>query len=418
MTDPVFDIVIVGAGAAGLTSAIFAGEALRQRGASGRVGVVDGAKTVGAKILVAGGGRCNVTHAVVRTNDYNGPKNVVKNVLASFDEKRCVEWFASMDVQLKTEPTGKLFPVTDKARTVLDALLNRCAQLGIPILTDHRVQRLTAPDETGHFTLTTSQGPIRASCVVMATGGKSLPRTGSDGAGWEMLRELGHTVTPTHAALVSLVCDASFFHAQMTGQAFEVELRTFVEGKLTDARTGSLLWTHFGLSGPVVMDASRHFTVARDHGRAVRMVCNMIPAMTTQTLDAWLLSRGSARPRANLSTVLAELLPVKLLDVMLGWAGLDGSVTLSHLNKETRRAVVGLLTELPLPVTQFRGWNHAEVTAGGVPMTEVETKTMQSRVVPGLYLVGELLDVDGRIGGFNFQWAWATGYLAGKAVAG
>lgn len=408
------DIAIIGAGAAGLTTGIFAGEAAVGR--SLRIVILDGAKTIGAKILVAGGGRCNVTNVEVRPVDYNGSKNIVKNVLAAFDELRTVEWFASLGVELKRESTGKLFPTTDKARTVLDALLDRCRTLGVEVVADQRVHDVK-PVDGGGFEVTTQDGLYRASRVVMATGGRSLPRTGSDGAGWAILKRLGHTITSTHMSLVSLVCAGEFFHGELSGLSHEATLRTFVDGKEADSREGSLLWTHFGISGPLAMDASRHFTVAQDAGREVQMKINFLPQFTPQALEAWLIAQSTQRPRSNASAVMSDWLPSRVVDVLLSHARVDRGVSLSHLSKDVRRSIATTFTDLVLPVTQPRGWNYAEVTAGGVPLNEIDYRTMASRRVPGLYLAGELLDVDGRIGGFNFQWAWATGYLSGRGAA-
>lgn len=415
------DIAIIGAGAAGLTAGIFAGEAALavERPRPLRIVILDGAKTIGAKILVAGGGRCNVTNVQIRPADYNGSKNIVKNVLAAFDERRAVDWFASLGVELKREPTGKLFPITDKARTVLDALLNRCRALNVEVVPDERVHDIKRIDgEPGGFEIVTQKGVWLAGRVIMATGGRSLPRTGSDGAGWAILKRMGHTVTSTHMALVSLVCDGAFFHGQLSGLSHEATLRTFVDGKQSDERTGSLLWTHFGISGPLAMDASRHFTTAQDVGQTVQMRLNFLPEYNAQSLDAWLVRQSAARPRSNVSATLSDLLPTRVVEVLLQHTNVNPATSLSQLPKDARRSIVAAFTDLLLPVTQARGWNHAEVTAGGVPLNEIDYRTMASRRVPGLHLVGELLDVDGRIGGFNFQWAWATGYLAGRAAIG
>jgi predicted Rossmann fold flavoprotein len=410
------DLAIVGGGAAGLAAAIFAAEAA-PRGL--RIVVLDGATRLGAKILVSGGGRCNVTHHVVLPRDFNASsQNVVRNILAAFDADATVRWFASLGVELKREPTGKLFPVADSAKVVLNALLRRCEELGVAIQPSTRVTRITrpgAPDEA--FTLDHARGTLRATRVVVSTGGRSLPRSGSDGGGWEMLRQLGHTVTPTYAALVPLVLAPQMFHAELAGIAQEVELSTFVGGKRIDHRAGSLLWTHFGVSGPVVMDASRHWTIARERGEDPAMKCNLLPGESFETAERWLIDAAAARPKASMLTHVTSRLPERVAAAVLRHVGIDPATVAAQLAREQRRALVHALTALPLPVVQHRGWNYAEVTAGGVPLSEIDYRTMQSRKVAGLYLAGEVLDVDGRIGGFNFQWAWATGYLAGRAAA-
>ncbi len=413
------DLAIVGGGAAGLAAAIFAAEAAPP---GFRIVILDGAKTLGAKILVSGGGRCNVTHHEVFPKDFNGSQNIVRNVLSAFDVAATIRWFASLGVELKREPTGKLFPVANSAKAVLKALLDRCDALKVTLLTRHRVTGIVPPsDAGGSFQIVHPDGVLTCARVIVSTGGRSLPRSGSDGSGWEILRKLGHTVTPTYAALVPLVLEPQMFHAELAGVSQEVELSVFVNGKRIDHRTGSLLWTHFGISGPVVMDASRHWTIAHETaqatGAAPTLQCNLLPGESFQQVEQWLIQSASDRPKASMLTHLSQRFTERTAAALLRHAGIDSTTVASQLTRESRRTLVHALTALVLPVTQHRGWNYAEVTAGGVPLSEIDFRTMQSRKVPGLYLAGEVLDCDGRIGGFNFQWAWATGFLAGRAAA-
>jgi len=260
-------------------------------------------------------------------------------------------------------------------------------------------------------------GELLARHVIFATGGRSLPKTGSDGHGWEIVHRLGHTVTMTVPALVPLILADKMFHADVSGISVTVELSTLVNNKVIDRRTGSLLWTHFGVSGPVVMDASRHWTLARAQNQQVTIRCNLLPGCNFEQAEQWFLSRATERPRGTVQNLLAERLPERLARALLLQGGVEPSLQLGQILREQRRALVHTLTGLNLLVERDRGWNFAEVTAGGVPLQEIDYRTMESRKVPGLYLVGEMLDCDGRIGGFNFQWAWASGYLAGRAVA-
>ena len=417
------DLVIAGGGAAGLAAAIFAAETAEERGPPGlRIVVLDGAKTLGAKILVSGGGRCNVTHHEVLPRDFNGSQNIVRHVLSKFDVAATIRWFASLGVELKREPTGKLFPVANSARVVLKALLDRCEALKVMIVTSRQVTGIVPPSDTDRsFQILHAGGVLRCARVIVSTGGRSLPRSGSDGSGWEILRGLGHTVTPTYAALVPLVLAPQMFHAELAGVSQEVELSVFVNGKRIDHRTGSMLWTHFGVSGPVVMDASRHWTMAHETAQAIdaapTLQCNLLPGESFQQVEQWLIRSTSKRPKASMLTLLSQRFTERAAAALLRHAGIDSTMVASQLTRESRRTLVHVLTALVLPVTQHRGWNYAEVTAGGVPLSEIDLRTMQSRKVPGLYLAGEVLDCDGRIGGFNFQWAWATGFLAGRAAA-
>jgi predicted Rossmann fold flavoprotein len=405
------DLGVIGAGAAGLAAAIAAAET----GHALRVVLLDGAETIGAKILISGGGRCNVTHDEVGVADFNGAMPVIRNILAAFDARATVRWFRTLGVELKREETGKLFPVSDSARTVLDALLGRCAALHVAVRSGRRVDAVRPA--AGEFAVEHRRGTLRARAVVMATGGRSLPRTGSDGGGWDIVRRLGHTVTATYPALVPLVLAPSMFHAELSGLSQPVELSTFAGGRLIDRRAGSLLWTHFGISGPVVMDASRHWVIAQATQRGVEMRCSFVPGQRFEEVEQWLIAVAATSPRLSVRTCLARRVPERFAAALAQAGGIDPATAIGQLARHARRTLVHALTAFVLPIARVRGWDYAEVTAGGVPLDEIDYRTMASRVVPGLYLAGELLDCDGRIGGYNFQWAWATGHVAGRAAA-
>jgi len=427
------DIVVVGAGAAGLAAAIFAAQAQPQL----RIVLLDGAQKVGAKILVSGGGRCNVTHARVTASDFHTPHRAVERVLKRFDEQATVSWFKSLGVALKQEPTGKLFPISDSARTVLEALLTRCQALGLRVLTEHRVRSIK-PTAIG-FEVVHDAGRLVAQRVIMATGGRSLPKTGSDGLGWAIVQSLGHTVTATQPALVPLVLADTFFHAGLSGISHEASLVTRVQAKTVNRCTGSLLWTHFGVSGPVVLDASRFWVMANAQGLNSTISISFVPQEDFEAIDRWLAPKDKHARCKTVAITLAQRLPRRVVKALCAYVEAleqektkrmgkrtstgpggsrdTGGTVLSQLPRDTRRALTQALTGLPLPVVRSRGWNQAEVTAGGVPLDEVNLRTMASRHVPGLHLAGEMLDCDGRIGGFNFQWAWATGYIAGLSAA-
>ena len=225
------DIAVVGAGAAGLAASIFAAEAVAKGDVQRRIVLLDGAKTIGAKILVSGGGRCNVTHEVVTPTDFFGNRRIIKNVLAAFSVEQTGKWFASLGVELKREETGKLFPVTDKARTVLMALIERCHELGVEIQPNHHVDKIErATDQSHGFCIHHSQGILQAKKVILATGGRSIPKSGSDGFGYSLARRLGHHVTATVPALVPLILEGTMFHKQLSGLSHEVETHHDCEG--------------------------------------------------------------------------------------------------------------------------------------------------------------------------------------------
>lgn len=422
------DIAIIGSGAAGLAAAIFAAESRPNFG----IILLDGARTIGSKILVSGGGRCNVTNAIVHSSDFHAPKRLVARILRRFDVQATVRWFESFGVELKQESTNKLFPVSNKARTVLNALLQRCNDLDIRILTKHRVQSIAHLDVG--FRIEFEQGQITARRIIMATGGQSLPKSGSDGKGWAMAERMGHSITPTYPALVPLVLADTFFHAGLSGISHEVRVTTRVNRKVVDRRVGSLLWTHFGISGPVVLDASRFWVMAKGQGQDVTVFISCFPDQPIEEVDRWLDNASRQPGRKSVGTLLAQRLPARLAEALCHLADKEANepfrknvekpgsqnlvnLPLNQLPQATRKTLVNVLTDLPVPVIGHRGWNFAEVTAGGIPLDEINPQTMMSRNVSGLYLIGEMLDCDGRIGGFNFQWAWSTGYIAGHSSA-
>lgn len=414
--DDTHDVAVVGAGAAGLAASIFAAEAATKDGHAQRIILLDGAKTIGAKILVSGGSRCNVTHEVVSPLDFFGNRRIIKNVLAGFSVEHTVAWFASLGVELKREETGKLFPVTDKARTILHALVNRCHTLGARIRPDHRVIGIEKSPEAG-FLLQHSQGTLHAKKVILATGGRSIPKSGSDGFGYCLARRLGHRVTATVPALVPLMLDGRMFHQTLSGLSQEVELTIVVKGRTLYRRTGSMLWTHFGISGPAVMDASRFWTLAHEQGEPIEVYGNFLPGQTQEQAKSWLMEQTANNPRRSLLKTWTKQIPERFAEALCSHVECDPKTAVAQLSRIGRDQLLAALTKFTFPIIHDRGWNHAEVTAGGVPLEEVHYQTMESKLVPGLYLIGEILDCDGRIGGFNFQWAWATGLLAGRAAA-
>jgi predicted Rossmann fold flavoprotein len=415
-------VVVVGAGAAGLFAAIHAARA----GAA--VAALDGARTLGAKILVAGGGRCNVTHWRVDDRDYATDANsiLVRRVLARFGVDETVSFFAERGVELKREETGKLFPVTDKARTVLDALLGAARDAGVDLRHPCRVSAVRT-DGSG-FVVETESGPMRAAKVILATGGRSLPKSGSDGLGLEIARSLGHSLTPLVVpALAPLVVSDGHWVRELSGIAVPAELSIVGgDGKPYRPASGTgfvrpkspVLCTHFGLSGPAALDISRHLAHARKGDPGARLVVNWLPELDAERLERELLARTGQSTLAALRAIASAEVPERFLKAALAAAGVDASRGVQQVPKDLRRKLVRTLVASEIPVSGDRGFTYAETTAGGVPLGEIEIDSMASRRCPGLFLCGEILDVDGRIGGFNFQWAWASGFVAGMGVRG
>lgn len=406
------DILVIGAGAAGLFAATWAGRTAAAAGRPLSIVAVDGARKIGAKILVAGGGRCNVTHHAVSEADYaGGTPPAIRKVLRRFTVADTVRFFAEAGVEFYREAdTGKLFPVTDSSRTILDALVRLANNTGVRLVHPARVTAISRT-ETG-FRVTTSAGEVLAKRVILCTGGKSLPKSGSDGSGFDLAQSLGHSLTqPIVPALVPLVLPAEHWITSLSGLALPATLvLRSGAGKRLHATTGSTLCTHVGLSGPAVLDVSRHWLVTRHADPAAKLSINWLPDESAESIDR-LLMDGQRR---GALAVLRE----RLTDRLARWlCEQAGAATTGDLTREARRSLAALVTATPLPIMGDRGFTVAEATAGGIPLTEVRLETMESRISPGLHFAGEVLDVDGRIGGFNFQWAWASGYVAGESAA-
>jgi predicted Rossmann fold flavoprotein len=404
-----FDLIVIGAGAAGLATAIFAKRAMPAM----RVTCLDGARIIGAKILVSGGSRCNVTNRLVTERDFwGGAPRVVRAVLRAFPAPHAVAFFTELGVSLHEEDDGKLFPDTNRSRTVLDALLGEADRRGIVVATSQRVASVSV--ETNGFVVATSAGgAFRSRIVVLATGGQSLPKTGSDGYGYELAARFGHRHVQTTPALAPLIVEGERPPAGVTHAA----AMTLRGGGKPIHLAGSMVWTHFGVSGPLPLNMSRHWHRARIEGGEPSITLNVLPGATFESAEAWLLEQERARPRALVTTVLATRVPAAIADVWTRRTGIDADTTMAHLSRERRRQLIHELVASPLSVLDSRGYSYAEATAGGVPLDEVDPATLQSRLCRGLYFAGEILDVDGRLGGFNFQWAWSSGYVAGGAIA-
>lgn len=407
------DIAVVGAGAAGLMAAIAAAEEGR------RVVLLEKNRKPGVKILMSGGTRCNITHACDNrgiVQAYGPPGQFLHSPLAAFGVQDTVSFFENEGVATKVEETGKIFPVSDKALDVLAALLRRLHRSGAHLCLEEPAQefQVTPPG----FTLVTPKRTLHARKVILTTGGLSYPGSGTTGDGYAFARRYGHTIVPTRPALVPIKVDASQV-AELRGITLPDVCVRIVEpgvGKPLGIGRGSLLFAHFGLSGPVVLDLSRIVTGHAELTR-LRLELDFLPDQNEQAVDEWLRVRTAAEGKKLLAAVLPEYLPRRVCELLLVSSGLPADRKAAALSKPDRQRLAASIKRLSLPVAGTLGYAKAEVTAGGIALGEVDSRTMQSKLVPGLYLAGEVLDLDGPIGGYNFQAAWSTGWLAGKRAA-
>ena len=406
------DVAVVGVGAAGLFAATWAGRAQANAGRTAAVVGIDGARKLGAKILVSGGGRCNVTHWRVDESDFAGSTApAIRKVLGRFTVEQTTAFFASSGVAFYREAdTGKLFPESDSARSILDALLREAGAAGVAL---HHPAKVTLIERDGEaLRLDTTAGPLSARKVILCTGGKSLPKSGSDGSGFALATMLGHSITaPVVPSLVPLVLPADHFIRALTGLALPCRFTLLSsKGKPLATSAGSTLCTHTGLSGPATLDISRHWLVSRVTEPAARLLLDWLPDTPADGVEQMLLESGAKGALSVLRQQLTERLARQLCTAA-------AAPPTGDLPREARRRLVAAVKGMELPVVDDRGFTIAEATAGGVPLSEVRLDTMESRICPGLHFAGEILDVDGRIGGFNFQWAWASGFVAGTAAS-
>ncbi len=397
-------IVIVGAGAAGLMAAIHAAQ-------SGRpVLLLEGTRDGGRKILISGGGRCNVLPASLDERRFVTASSVhsLRKILRGWphhEMRRFFEEEAGLPLVIE-EATGKLFPLADSSRAVRDALVGLARARGVAFRGGTKVTGLE-PKGGGGWRLTVERGePIEGGAVILATGGLSVPKTGSDGFGLAVLGSLGHTMHPTYPALTPLTLDPPAF-GDLAGVSLDVSITATSTTERCQA-TGGFLFTHRGYSGPALLDVSHVAVRGRLAGEAD---ATLDVAWLGATREAW--QERLAPSASQLATVVRRVLPRRLADRLLIVAEVDGALPLSQLSRAGRERLLTALTRFPLPWTADEGYKKAEVTGGGVDLGDVDPVTMESRIAPGLFLAGELLDAFGPIGGYNFTWAWVTGRAAG-----
>jgi hypothetical protein len=398
---------VIGAGAAGLMAALHAA------GGNHPVVLLETTSDGGRKILISGGGRCNVLPARFDPSDYvtDSSPHILRNVLRSFPDaaqRRFFEQELRLPLALETE-TGKLFPVSNRARDVRDRLVAEVRARGVELRFNQRVTNLLAPPEPdGGWDVRVADAPaLRAHAVILASGGLSVPATGSDGAGLRIVRALGHTVRETYPALTPLTLEPARF-AALAGVSLTVTIRAPLRRGTLETQ-GGFLFTHRGYSGPAVLNVSHAAVRARAAG-GVQPLHVQWSELDEAAWAAQLTGSGTLEPQ------LRRELPARLVDLLLQEARLVGEHRLAQLSREERRRLLEVLVRFPLPHTGDEGYRKAEVTGGGVALEEIDARTLQSRIQPRLFLCGELLDAFGPIGGYNFAWAWATGRLAGLAA--
>jgi len=401
-----WDVIIVGAGPAGLMTAITAAQG------GLRVLILDSQEKIGAKLLISGGGRCNITNLKVSENDYQcGNPRTVRNVLRAFPPEKVLSFFKTLGVEMVLEEGTKYFPKAQSAKVVLHALLQKAGELHVAIEKGKKVATLYFSG--GVFHLSAGGSEYLSKTVVICTGGLSYPGTGSDGSGFELAKALGHSVVPTTPALVPLLTEDADWK-QLAGITLPVRLTFSVDGKTLAASEGAFLLTHFGFSGPAILDISgawTRFTLGQKE-----LSADFLPRVSETELFHEMNGVAVQHPKRGWKRFFEKYFPERLNEVLLKKLGLNPGAPVSQSSKKDRETAVRRLKHFPLQVSDALGYEKAEVTAGGVDLEGVDGKTLESKSRPGLYFAGEILDVTGRIGGFNFQWAWASGFVVGQAL--
>ena len=408
-----YDLIVIGGGPAGLMAA---GQAAL---AGSRTLLIEKMDQPGRKLLLTGKHRCNLTNAASVEDalmEFNQAGRFLKGVLYRFYNRELRSFFRELGVPTVEQRGGRIFPASENAWDVINALLSWCEQAGVELITETRLEGLLIKDKQ-IYGVKTSRGEYLSSAVVLATGGKAYPGTGSTGEGLAFARLAGHTIVPLRPSLVPLITTGTVAQDLQGLSLSNVLAKVYVDQEREDQLFGELLFTHFGLSGPVILTLSRKIVTALDEGKEVQIRIDLKPALSYQTLDARLLRDIQLMGAKQFSTLLGGVLPKKLIPVCVDQTGIPWDKKNSQITSSERNSLLHWLKDdFIFQVSGHTGFEQAIVTAGGVNTREVDPHSMESKLVQGLYFAGEILDVDGNTGGYNLQAAFSTGWAAGQAA--
>ncbi|MCJ8011765.1 NAD(P)/FAD-dependent oxidoreductase [Paenibacillus sp. KQZ6P-2] len=414
-----YDVIVVGGGSAGLMACI----AASKNGAS--VLLMDKGSKLGRKLGISGGGRCNVTNAK-ETEDLiahiPGNGRFLYSAFQHFNNRDIMQFFEGLGIALKEEDNGRMFPVSDKAASVVNTLVGEVRKLGVEIKTDTPVAEVLYEGGQASGVKLASGKTYRAAAVVIATGGKSVPHTGSTGDGYPWAQAAGHTITELYPTEVPIVSRESWIASkELQGLSLrDVELSVWTpKGKKMIGHRGDMIFTHFGLSGPIALRCSQFIRQVKNKFKVheVEMAVDLFPDLPPHDLDRMLRDKLAEEPKKAIKNVLKGTVPERMLPLLLSRAELDGDATFAHLPKQQWSAFVDVLKRFIILVTGTKSIEEAFVTGGGVHLKEINPKTMESKLMPGLFFCGEVLDIHGYTGGYNITAAFSTGYTAGMHAA-
>jgi len=421
-----YDLIIIGGGAAGQMAAISA----KRKNPELKVAILDRTFALGRKILVCGAGRCNITNInldkSIKDHYYSSNPEFPEKILTQFGYKDIVKFFDDLGIELYVERKtniGKLFPITDSAKTVTVLLEDELARLNIDIHLNTDVTKIKSEDhyfeiEANKLDVTgkpTSQSEFSSKYLIMSAGGKTYPALGSNGSGYHLTESFGHNIIKPVPSALPLVSKNPLSH-ELQGVKMEIEVTSIINNKEIKTRTDDVMFTQYGFSGPAILNISREISIHinREEKSGVQIKLNFFPGKSPEQVTDFLNKRWEKRPDQTLEKSLFGIFPNKIPAALLKVININKDLPVRELTKSQKDSIFELLTNFTADITATRGWNEAEFTAGGIDTTEINNQTLESNKIKGLYFCGEILDVDGDVGGFNLSWAWASGYVAGK----
>ena len=410
----IFDVTIIGGGPAGMMAAGRAGEM------GAKVVLLERNNALGRKLLLTGKGRSNITKAEFNSRElikkYGREGDFLLYPLSVFGVKETIGFFEKKGLKIKTERGKRIFPQSDKASDVLAILIDYLKLGGVKIMTNSKVEKILKQKNRASKIILKDGREISAKNYIIATGGKSFPGTGSTGDGYQWAKELGHSISKLRPALVPLKIKESWPKMAQGLALKNVELSVFQNNKKKDSRFGEMLFTHFGISGPIILDLSGKIAELLEKGE-VKLVLDLKPALDFQTLDKRIQSDFSKYSQKLFKNSLSDLLPQKLIPIIVKLSGITPLKKVNVITREERYKLVRLLKGLAMTVSSLLGFEMAIVTSGGVSLKEIDSKTMKSKLIENLFFAGEIINLHGPTGGYNLQLCWSTGYLAGQMAA-
>jgi predicted Rossmann fold flavoprotein len=411
----VWDVIVIGGGPAGMMAAGRAAEL------GSKVLILEKNSTLGVKLLITGGGRCNVTNSESDTRKLlEKYKDNTKFLFSAFSEwsvPETLNFFHSRNMPTKEENEKRVFPLSNTAQSVWDVLVNYITEHKVTILPDSPVVDILKEDNLVTKVMLKNGKVLEAKSVVIATGGTSRPETGSTGDAYKWLRSLGHNVIDPEPSLVPLAMKDAWIKSLAGMSLTDIKLTTFQNGVKQESKKGKILFTHVGVSGPTVLNMSKDIGELLKYGEVV-LSLDLLPALGYDMLNTKLLELFTNNPKKLFKNILPEIVPSAIAFIAIGMSGIDPEKTGNEISREERLKLVKLLKDIPMEVDHLLGTDKAIITSGGVALDEVDFKTMRSKLVPNLYLVGDILNIDRPSGGYSLQLCWTTGFVAGTAIAG